>query len=103
MFAMEDFRRQFARESFRELTPEERREALESLPPDEDRPQLVVATQGAVLALDPRSDKTIWSCKWAGNRYPSLVADSRLVYVTGDGGESLAIDPTGEGDVSKTH
>jgi outer membrane protein assembly factor BamB len=68
-----------------------------------DQPQFVVAAQGAVLALDPRSDKEIWSCKWGGNRYPSLVAGPGLVYVTGEGGESLAIDPTGEGDVSKTH
>lgn len=68
-----------------------------------DKPQIVVASQGAVLALDPGSDKEIWSCKWGGNRYPSLVAGAGLVYVTGEGGESLAIDPTGEGDVSKTH
>jgi outer membrane protein assembly factor BamB len=68
-----------------------------------DRPQIVVASQGAVLALDPSSGKDIWSCKWGGNRYPSLVAGASLVYVTGEGGESLAIDPTGEGDVSKTH
>jgi hypothetical protein len=68
-----------------------------------DQPQIVVASQGAVLALDPRSDKEIWSCKWGGNRYPSLVAGPGLVFVTGEGGESLAIDPTGEGDVSKTH
>jgi outer membrane protein assembly factor BamB len=68
-----------------------------------DKPQIVVASQGAVLALDPRSTKEIWSCKWSGNRYPSLVAGSDLVYVTGEGGESLAIAPTGEGDVSKTH
>src|SRR5262249_21000746 len=68
-----------------------------------DNPQIVVASQGAVVALDPKSDKEVWSCKWAGNRYPSLVAGPDLVYVTGEGGESLAIDPTGEGDVSKTH
>jgi outer membrane protein assembly factor BamB len=68
-----------------------------------DRPQVVVACQGAVLALDPASGQEIWSCKWGGNRYPSLVAAPDLVYVTGEGGESLAIDPWGEGDVSKTH
>ncbi len=68
-----------------------------------DRPQLVVASQGAVLGLDPKSGKEIWSYKWAGNRYPSLVAGAGLVYATGESGEGLAIDPTGEGDVSKTH
>ena len=68
-----------------------------------DRPQIVVAAAGAVLALDPGSGEEIWSCKWGGNRYPSLVAGPDLVYVAGDGGEGLAIDPTGEGDVTKTH
>ena len=68
-----------------------------------DRPLLVVATHGAVLALDPASGKEVWACKWGGNRYPSLVAGAGVVFVTGEGGESLAIDPTGEGDVTKTH
>jgi outer membrane protein assembly factor BamB len=68
-----------------------------------DKPQVVVAGQGAVVGLDPTSHKEIWSCKWGGNRYPSLVAGADLVYATGEGAESLAIDPTGQGNVSKTH
>jgi outer membrane protein assembly factor BamB len=68
-----------------------------------DKPQVVVATRGAVLALDPTSAEEVWSCKWGGNRYPSLVAGPGFVFVTGDGGEGLAIDATGKGDVSKTH
>jgi outer membrane protein assembly factor BamB len=67
------------------------------------KPQVVVAAQGAVLALDPTSGKEIWWCKWGGNRYASLVAGAGLVFASGEGGESLAIDPSGEGDVSKTH
>jgi outer membrane protein assembly factor BamB len=73
------------------------------LVPVKDKVQLIVAGGGAVQGLDPTSDKVIWSCKWGGNRYPSLVSGPGLVFATGDGGESLAIDPTGEGDVSKTH
>jgi outer membrane protein assembly factor BamB len=68
-----------------------------------DRPQIVVAAQGAVLALDPRTNTEIWSCKWGGNRYAATVAVGGLIYVTGEGGESLTIDPTGTGDVSQTH
>jgi outer membrane protein assembly factor BamB len=68
-----------------------------------NKPQLVVAGHGAVLGLEPTSGKEIWSCKWGGNRYPSLTASAGLVYVTGEGAESLAIDPSGEGDVSKSH
>lgn len=73
------------------------------LVPVKDKLQLVVACGDAVLGLDPTSEQVIWSCKWSGNRYPALVFGSGLVYATGEGGESLAIDPTGEGDVSKTH
>jgi outer membrane protein assembly factor BamB len=69
----------------------------------QDKVQLLIAGGGAVQARDPISDKVIWSCKWGGNRYPSLVSGSGLVFVTGEGGESLAIDPGGEGDVSKSH
>jgi outer membrane protein assembly factor BamB len=68
-----------------------------------DKVQLIIAGGGAVQALDPASDKVIWSCKWGANRYPSLVSVPGLVFASGEGGESLAIDPTGEGDVSKTH
>jgi outer membrane protein assembly factor BamB len=67
------------------------------------RPQIVVAAEGAVVSLDAKTGKDVWSCKWRGNRYAALVAGAGLVFATGEGGESLAIDPTGEGDVSKTH
>jgi outer membrane protein assembly factor BamB len=73
------------------------------LVPVKDKLQLIVAGPGAVLGMDPNSEKVIWSCKWGGNRYPSLVAGSGLVIAEGDGGENIAVDPTGEGDVSKTH
>jgi len=69
-----------------------------------DRPLLVIASStNVVMALEPASGKVIWTCAWGGNRYPSLVAGPGLVCITGDGGSALAIDPTGEGDVSKTH
>ena len=69
-----------------------------------DKPLLVVASStNVIMALDPTADKVIWTCTWSGNRYPTLVAGSGLVYIAGDGGSALAIDPTGEGDVTKTH
>jgi outer membrane protein assembly factor BamB len=68
-----------------------------------DKVQFILVGGGAVQALDPASDRVIWTCKWGGNRYPSVVYGSGLVFATGEGGASLAIDPTGEGDVTKTH
>jgi hypothetical protein len=42
-YTMEDFQRQYAKEHFAQLTPEERREALELLPPEERRQVLLAA------------------------------------------------------------
>src|SRR5262249_8752419 len=67
------------------------------------RPQIVVGAEGAVVARDAKTGKEIWTCKWRGNRYASLVAGTGLVIAAGEGGEGLAIDPTGEGEVGKTH
>jgi outer membrane protein assembly factor BamB len=64
---------------------------------------LAIAAPDAVLVLDPADGKTVWSCKWGGNRYPSLVFGGGLLIATGEGCETLAIDPAGAGDVSKTH
>ena len=50
-FTMQDFRRQYVKEHFRELTPEERREALESLPPEERREVLQSLPPEELLAV----------------------------------------------------
>jgi hypothetical protein len=36
-FTMEDFQRQYAREHFAKLTPQEQREALQALPPEQQQ------------------------------------------------------------------
>ena len=70
--------------------------------------QLVAAAQ-TVIAYDPETGAEIWSCKglmecvapspvWGGD------APGSLVYATsGRNGPTLAIDPTGTGDVTQTH
>ena len=50
-YTMEDFQRQYAKEHFRQLTPEERREALESLPPEERRDVLQSLPAEELLAV----------------------------------------------------
>ena len=37
MYTMEDFQREYAKKNFSRLTPEERREAIQSLPPQEQQ------------------------------------------------------------------
>src|SRR5262245_6731438 len=68
--------------------------------------QLLVAGATALEGLDPDDGKPIWSCshdKRIGDT-PSPVLGGGLVYVdSGRGGPGVAVDPTGSGDVTKTH
>ncbi len=73
------------------------------------KPQLiVVASQVAesrwgVQSFDPASGKLLWWCQAAGDA-ASAAFGSGIVYSdNGRGGAGVAIDPTGQGDVSDTH
>jgi outer membrane protein assembly factor BamB len=75
-----------------------------------DRTQLVHFA-GGVQGLDPATGEVIWSCRsatdWASPVYASglVFADpgTRSVFPNGAPGTGAAIDPTGKGDVTKTH
>jgi outer membrane protein assembly factor BamB len=70
------------------------------------RPQLLVAGANAVEGLDPTDGKRLWWCA-AGKRIgdtPSVVTAGGILYCdSGRGGLGIAVDPTGHGDVSKSH
>src|SRR5262249_5187602 len=70
------------------------------------RVQLLVAAATALQGLDPDTGKPLWWCnsdKRVGDT-PSPVLAGGVVYAdSGRGGPGLAVDPTGSGDVSKTH
>lgn len=71
------------------------------------RQELVVATQGKVLAFDPETGKDLWSCKTDIGWYmvPTVVAHEGVVYCLGgrSGVAALAVRAGGEGDVTETH
>ena len=71
------------------------------------REELVVATQGKILAFDPMSGKPLWSCQTDIGWYmvPSVVAAEGVVYCLGgrSGTASLAVRAGGSGDVTDTH
>ena len=71
------------------------------------RQELIVATQGSVLAFDPESGKSLWSCSTDIGWYmvPSVVADNGIVYCLGgrSGTAALAVRAGGSGDVTETH
>jgi outer membrane protein assembly factor BamB len=74
------------------------------------KPQLLVAGATALEGVDPETGDTIWSCT-SGDAKPARIGDTLspvlaggLVYIdSGRGGTGIAVDPTGSGDVTKTH
>ncbi|HEY3789332.1 MAG TPA: PQQ-binding-like beta-propeller repeat protein [Urbifossiella sp.] len=67
------------------------------------KPQLIVASSNSLQGVDPASGKPIWTCDAKGDTV-SPVFGHGLVYIdTGRGGPAFAIDPTGAGNVTKTH
>ncbi len=70
--------------------------------PVDGKPQLLVPSQHLLEALNPADGEVIWSFKRRmGDLSP--VAASGLLFTDAPGGPGIAIDPTGRGDVSKTH
>lgn len=71
------------------------------------RQELIVASQGSVLAFDPVGGQPLWSCKTDIQWYmvPSVVAADGVVYCIGgrSGISSLAVRAGGSGDVTSTH
>ena len=72
-------------------------------------PQLVVVALGGgeadegVQSFDPDSGKRVWWCRGGGDA-SSAAFGAGIVYCDdGRGGPGIAIDPTGSGDVTKTH
>jgi len=71
------------------------------------REELIIPVQGSVLAFDPNSGKSLWSCKTGIGWYmvPSVVAADGVVYCLGgrSGTAGLAVRTGGNGDVTATH
>jgi outer membrane protein assembly factor BamB len=67
------------------------------------RPQLLVSASGALQGIDPADGTVLWSCRNPGD-VPSPAYGAGLVFCdSGRGGPAVAVDPTGTGDVTKTH
>lgn len=73
------------------------------------KPQLVVVASGmgeadrGVQSFDPRNGDLLWWCRGGGDA-SSAAYGAGIVYCdNGRGGPGVAIDPSGSGDVTKTH
>jgi outer membrane protein assembly factor BamB len=67
------------------------------------QPQLVVASSNQVQGIDPTNGKIVWWVTAKGDVPTPAFADGMVYSEDGRGGPAVAVDPTGEGDVTGTH
>ncbi len=65
--------------------------------------QLLAAASNAVQGLDPASGKLLWWCAGQGDTVSPVLGGGVVYLDSGRGGGGVAVDPTGSGDVTKTH
>jgi outer membrane protein assembly factor BamB len=71
-------------------------------------PQLLVMGGGSLMdraleSLDPGDGHSLWWCRGSGESASPAYGDGIVYFDSGRGGPGAAVDPTGTGDVSKTH
>lgn len=73
------------------------------------KPQLVIAASGGgeadrgIQGLDPRNGEALWWCRGGGEAASPAFGAGILYCDNGRGGPGIAIDPSGLGDITKTH
>jgi outer membrane protein assembly factor BamB len=72
------------------------------------RRQLLILASGmsttadALLSVDPASGRKLWWCRGAGDAASPAYGAGIVYFDNGRGGPGVAVDPTGEGDVTAT-
>jgi outer membrane protein assembly factor BamB len=73
------------------------------------RPQMLVLASGmsvagnALRSLDPANGQTHWWCRGAGDAASPAYGAGLVYFDSGRGGQGVAVDPRGSGDVSSSH
>ena len=67
------------------------------------KPQLLISASNAMQGADPATGKLLWWCTARGDTVSPVVGGGLVYCDSGRGGPGLAVDPTGTGDVTKTH
>lgn len=73
------------------------------------KPQLLLLASGmqvtgnALQSLNPANGERLWWCRGAGDTATPAYASGLIYFDSGRGGPGMAVDPSGSGDVSKTH
>ena len=67
------------------------------------RQQMLVSASGAIQGLDPASGSVLWWCAAQGDASSPAYGGGLVFSDSGRGGKAVCVDPTGTGDVTKTH
>jgi len=67
------------------------------------KPLLLVAGAKALEGLDPATGETLWTADAAGDTVSPVLGGGVVYLDSGRGSKGVAIDPTGTGNVTKTH
>jgi outer membrane protein assembly factor BamB len=73
------------------------------LAPIAGKTQLLVSASNALQGVDPTNGKVVWTCAAKGDTVSPVLGEGLVYCDSGRGGPGLAVDPTGAGDVTKTH
>jgi outer membrane protein assembly factor BamB len=65
--------------------------------------QLLVSASNALQGVDPSSGKLLWTCTAKGDTVSPVLGNGMVYCDSGRGGPGVAVDPTGTGDVTKSH
>ncbi len=65
--------------------------------------QLLVAASNQLQGVDPSSGKVLWHASASGDTGSPVLSDGLVYLDSGRGSKGVCVDPTGEGDVTKTH
>jgi len=68
-----------------------------------DKPLMLVSASGAIQGVDPANGEILWWCAAQGDASSPAFGGGRVFSDSGRGGKAVCVDPTGEGDVTKTH
>lgn len=67
------------------------------------KPQMLVSATSAIQGLDPADGKVLWWCSAQGDASSPAFGGGLVFSDSGRGGRGVCVDPTGSGDVTKTH
>ncbi len=67
------------------------------------RALMLVSASNALQGLDPANGKILWWCSAPGDASSPAFNGSLVFADSGRGGRAVCVDPTGEGDVTKSH